>query len=91
MADSGSEDRSVHKGTDAVRQQQIGNRLKLVSRRGMSGNVNAQFAQVLDGAPDLGPRGTQFLGNAGSTDDKSRIVAQEANDAAEASVSEALG
>ena len=67
--------------------QQVGNRFELISRGGMSGDANAQLAQVLYRAPHLGARRAQLFGNAGAADDKRRVVAQQANDVAEAGVS----
>ena len=56
----------------------------------MSGDLNAQLAEMLYGAPHFGPRGAQFLGDARAADDQRRVVAQQANDTAEAGVGQAL-
>ncbi|HEY4960120.1 MAG TPA: hypothetical protein VII29_04605, partial [Terriglobales bacterium] len=62
-----------------------------VSLGGVSGNANAQLPQVLYGAPHFRARSAQFLGDAGAADDERSVVAQQANNAAEAGVSQSLG
>ena len=91
VADAWGEDRPPYQRGNNVRQEQIGYRFKLVTGGGMSGDPNAQLAQVFYRAPHLGPRSTQLLGNSGAADNKRRIVTQQLNDAAETSISRAFG
>ena len=56
----------------------------------MSGDANTEFAQVLYGAPHFGAGGSQLFGDARAADDQCRVVAQQANNAAEAGVGQAF-
>ena len=91
MADSGAEERPTYQRADDVGQKQVGDRFELVALGRVSGDANTQFAQVLYGAPDFGARGTQFFGDASAADDQRRVVAEQANDVAEAGVGQAFG
>ncbi len=57
----------------------------------MARNLNAQLAQMLDGAPHFRPRRAQLFGDARAADDQRRVLAQQANDVAQARVGESLG
>ena len=91
MAYLRAEQRPTHQRSDDVGQKQVSDRFELVSLGGMSRDANPQFAQVLNGAPHFGARGAQFFGDASSADDQRRVVAEQANDVAEASVGQAFG
>ena len=52
----------------------------------MTRNLQAQFAQMLHRAPDLGTRGAQLFGNARAADDHRRVGAEQPHDAAQARV-----
>lgn len=90
MSDLRAEERATHQRADNVGQQQISHRFELVSLGRVSGDANAQFTQVLNGAPHFRASGAQFLGDASAADDKRRVVAQQANDVAEASIRQAF-
>jgi hypothetical protein len=45
---------------------------------------------MLYGAPDFGAGGSQLFGDARAADDQCRVVAQQANNAAEAGVGQAF-
>ena len=86
MANARTEKSPTHQRADDVGQQQVGDRFELVSLGRVPGDANTQFAEVLNGAPHFGAGGSQFLGDASAADDKRRVVAEQANDVAEAGV-----
>ena len=53
--------------------------------------MQAQLAQMLNGAPHLGAGGAQLLGNACAADDHGRVVAEQAHNAAQARVGRTVG
>jgi hypothetical protein len=56
----------------------------------MAGDLHSEIAKLLHGAPDFRTRGAELFGDALAADDDSGIVAQQANDAAEARVGGAV-
>jgi len=68
------------------RQQQIRNRLQLISRSWMSSDIHAQPTQLLNQPPDLGAVRGNFLRDFGSAHYDRRVVHQQAHDAAETNV-----
>jgi hypothetical protein len=56
----------------------------------MPDDANAQFAKMLYRAPDFRARGSQFFRDARTADDQRGVVAQQANDVAEAGVGQAF-
>ena len=70
--------------------QKVGDRFELIAGRGMSGDLHAEFAQMLHRPPDFGAAGAQFLGDARAADDHRGVVAQQANNAAQARIGGAV-
>jgi hypothetical protein len=52
----------------------------------MSGDIDAQAAQLLDEAPDFGAAGGNFLSDFGAADHDGRVLHEEADDATETDV-----
>ena len=69
------------------RKKQIGNRLQEIASGGMSCDIDAQAAQLLDKAPYLGTVGGNLLGDFGAADYDGWVLHQEMHDAAKADVS----
>ena len=69
-----------------LRQEQIRNRAQLISGGGVSGDVHAEAAQLLNQAPDFRAVGGDFLGDLGAADDDGGVLHEQAHDAAEAHI-----
>src|SRR6185312_648751 len=72
------EDRVFYERRDDIRVQEIGNSAKLITGGGVSGDVNAKLAELLDEAPD-------FRASRADHDDGG-IVGEQADNASKTSV-----
>src|SRR5215471_5458021 len=78
---SASYKRSNHFG-----EQQVGHRAQTVSSRRMSRDINPKPAQLLDQPPDFGAASADLLCDLRAADYYGRVVAKQANDAAQSGV-----
>src|SRR6185369_546658 len=86
MVNSSLENRAAKQRLKNVRQQEVRNSLQAISGGRVSGDLDAQFTQLLDEAPDLGAARTQFVGDLCTAHDEHGIVCEQANDVSESSV-----
>ncbi len=80
------EDRVFYERRDDVREKEIGDGAELITGGGVSGDVNAELAELLDEAPDFRASRADFVGDLGAAHDDGGIVGEQADDASETSV-----
>src|ERR1700690_1050758 len=80
------EDRSFHERGNHFREQQVGDGAQSIAGGGMSGDIDAQPAQLLNQTPDFGPGGAKFLGNLRAAGDYRGVPHEQAHDAAQAGI-----
>ena len=86
VMDVRTENCPAHQRSENVGDQQIGDSFQLISGGQVAGNLHAQIAKVLHRPPNFGARCAKFFRDARAADDHGRVVAQQADDAAEPSV-----
>ncbi len=91
MPDARREDRSLHQRPDDVGQQQVGHRFELVALTAGCPVMRTPSSRKCCIARHTSDRDrAQLLGDARAADDQRRIVAQQANDVAQAGVGQAF-
>ena len=80
------EDRVFYERRDDIREQEIGNSAKLITGGGVSGDVNAKLAELLDEAPDFRASRADFFGDLGAAHDDGGIVGEQADNASKTGV-----
>ena len=79
-------DGAPKKRSKDLRKQEIGNRLELISRSGMTSDIDTEAAQLLNQTPDFRTIGGNFLRDFRSADNESGVLHQQAHDAAQTKI-----
>ena len=80
------ENRSLEERRDHFRKKQVGNGAQPVAGCRMTGDIDAEAAQLLDQPPDLGAGRTHLFGDFGAARHDGGVLHEDANDAAQARI-----
>src|SRR5580704_2300491 len=78
--------RALHQWHQYIGKQQVGNFAQLVTGCGMTVDLDAQRAQLLNESPDLRAADADLVGNLGAADHYRGVIHQQADNAAQARV-----
>ena len=86
MLDVFGEDGLLYERSNEVRKKEIGDGAELITGGGVSGDVYAELAELLDEAPDFRASRADFVGDLRAAHDDGGVVGEQADDASETSV-----